>query len=191
MVDCQKPDAELVRMSLENPDYFGCIMEKYEQKLLSYILRISNVDSHTADDILQEVFLKVYKNLHDYHEQFSFSSWVYRITHNHTISTIRKIKVRPQTISMESDTHDFLNMFESDVNISKDLQDAELAEAVQKVFQDMPEKYRTVLVLRYLEDKSYEEMSDILQESVGTVSTKLNRAKKAFKQAAYRNHLIS
>jgi len=68
------------------------VVEKYEQKLMKYILRITSVDKEDAENILQEVFIKAYRNINSYNAKYSFSSWIYRIAHNHSLDFYRKYK---------------------------------------------------------------------------------------------------
>jgi RNA polymerase sigma-70 factor (ECF subfamily) len=87
-------------------DAFYCIVNKYENKLLKYILRITNIDLEDAENLLQEVFIKVYKNINDYNTDFAFSSWIYRITHNITIDFHRKNKDKI-IISLENEDEEY------------------------------------------------------------------------------------
>ena len=91
----QYSDQELVVQALFDPEAFSQIIERYQDKLLRYIMRISNVSVQDAEDILQETFIKAYSNLNDYDHSLQFSSWIYRIAHNQTISSYRKRSVRP------------------------------------------------------------------------------------------------
>ena len=190
-LDCEKKsDKQLIKLALKNTDYFECIISRYEAKLMHYIRRITNVDKETAEDILQEVFLKIYKNLRDYDETFKFSSWIYRITHNEAISFFRKQKARPALVDNENnDDMDILSTIPADISLRDDYVKKELAHKVREVIAVLPEKYRNALILRYMEDKSYEEIADIMQKPAGTVATLINRAKSEFKKLAVKNHL--
>jgi RNA polymerase sigma-70 factor, ECF subfamily len=186
----KKSDTELVELTLKDPNSYKYIISRYEAKLMHYIRRITNVEKETAEDILQEVFLKVYKNLREYDDDFKFSSWVYRITHNEAISFFRKQKARPEVVDLENnDEIDILGSLPADTNLRDDYVKKELAHKVKDIIAVMPENYRNALVLRYMEDKSYEEMADILQKPTGTVATLINRAKVEFKKLAEKNHL--
>lgn len=184
-------DLELIRNTLQDADQFAYLMERYEGKLMRYIKRLANFDHATAEDVLQEVFIKIYQNLNDFDQKLTFSSWAYRITYNHVISTVRKIKARPQIINPndEDTIQDFLTLVPSSANLPKEFNQKQLAEKVQIILKQVPEKYRTVLILYYLEDKDYQEISDILRKSIGTVSTLLYRAKKQFKKQAQKYEL--
>ncbi len=183
-------DKDLVKLSIKDANNFYFLMKKYEDKLIRYILRISNIEKESAEDILQEVFIKVYENLNDFDDTFSFSSWIYRITHNMTISHIRKIQVRPKTLNIEdNESINFLNIFESEIKLDKEFSQKELSIRVKEIIKMLPEKYRDIMILRYLEEKDYQEISDILEKSIGTVSILISRAKKQFKELAIKNNL--
>jgi RNA polymerase sigma-70 factor, ECF subfamily len=189
-LDCQKKsDKQLIKLALKNPDYFECIISRYEGKLMHYIRRLTNVEKETAEDILQEVFLKVYKNLQEFDDDFKFSSWIYRIAHNETISFFRKQKARPEVIAQDEDEMDILSAIPSDINLRNDYVKKELAHKVKDVIALLPDNYRTALILRYMEEKSYDEIADILQKPMGTVATLINRAKIEFKKLAEKNHI--
>jgi RNA polymerase sigma-70 factor (ECF subfamily) len=183
----QKKDEELVILALDDPIFFGVLMERYEARMLVYIKRISSVTNEEAEDILQDSFLKAYQNLHNFDEALSFSSWLYRIVHNETISHWRKARIRPHGNTVHIDD-DFLTRIADAHDIVADIDRGDLKETVEKVLQKMDEKYKDVLVLKYIEDKSYEEIADILKKPAGTVATHLNRAKKQFRDIS-RVHL--
>jgi RNA polymerase sigma-70 factor (ECF subfamily) len=175
-------DEELVKLTLVNQDVFLFIMKRYEDKLLRYILRISSIKKEDAEDLLQEVFIKVYENLNDFDQKLKFSSWIYRITHNMVIDNFRKMKVRPEIADFNEDINNrILENIKSDFDIFKEIDMKYLREGMENVFRKMDRRYKEVLVLRFFEDKSYEEISDILKKPTGTVSTLINRAKKQFK----------
>ena len=179
---CQgKTDEELVVLSLRDEDYFWCLIKRYEQKLLRYIIRISGISKEEAEDILQEVFIKVYQNLNNFDSSLKFSSWIYRITHNQVISNYRKLQARPQNVNWELN-EEMLNNISSDLDIEKEVNIKYLRENIEKVLNKLDKKYKEILILRFFEEKSYEEMSDILKKPMGTIATLVNRAKKHFKE---------
>jgi len=179
---CQgKTDEELVALSLEDQGYFWCLIKRYEAKLMRYIIRISGVSKEEAEDILQEVFIKIYQNLNSFDSGLRFSSWVYRITHNQVISNYRKLQARPQNVNWELN-EEMLNNIASDLNIEREVNNQYLRENIKKVLNNLDKKYREILILRFFEEKTYEEISDILKKPMGTIATLINRAKKHFKQ---------
>lgn len=174
-------DEELARHASSDPHKFGVLISRYEKRLMVYIMRKSNVTQEGAEDILQESFLKAYQNINSFNDRLSFSSWMYRIVHNQTISQWRKTDVRPEGHSVYIDD-DFIERFAADEDIPKDIDREILQKNVEEIFSTIDQKYRNVLVLRYMEDKSYEEISDIIKKPMGTVATYLSRGKKQFKE---------
>lgn len=172
-------DEELVAKSLKNQDVFLVLMKRYEGKLISYIRRISSCAYEDAEDILQEVFIKVYKNLGGFDKQLKFSSWIYRITHNQVISNYRKLKARPDVVDIDISDLQIQN-FSSGFDTEKEMDNKLDKEKILSVISKLDIKYREVLILKYIEEKDYQEISDILKKPKGTVATLLNRAKKKF-----------
>ena len=172
-----KKDIELVKLSLQNSDYFLCIVKKYETPLMRYIRRITNINLEDAEDLLQEIFIKVYTNLNGFDHTLKFSSWIYRIAHNEVISNFRKLKVRPEKINSEIN-EDVLEKIKSELNIEKEIDQKILKNKLSQLINQLNIKYKEVIILKYLEHKSYEEISDIIKKPVNTVGTLINRAKK-------------
>jgi RNA polymerase sigma-70 factor (ECF subfamily) len=182
---CNKlSDKELIDRSLENLDYFSCLYIRYETNLIRYIMRLSRLDHEDAQDILQESFIKVWKNLNAFNSDLKFSSWVYRIVHNETITHIRKKRSfgKDNTLDMEQ-----LNeiLFDDEDKVS-DPEEKDLL--TREMLDELPLKYKEVLFLKFYEKKSYEEISDILKIPEGTVAVRINRAKKIFKDKIERKH---
>lgn len=174
-------DEQLVKLSLQNVENFGILIQRYETKLIRYILRLSNIPKQEAEEILQEVFLKTWRNMNNFDLDLKFSNWIYRITHNETISHFRK-----RTQRGEDKTDDIENLFDlksTELSIPEQIDRKQRAITLRKSLRTLPEKYREVLILRYFENKSYDEISDILKKPSGTVATLLNRAKTALKQS--------
>lgn len=163
-------------------------MQRYERRLLAYIKRIVNIALADAEDILQEVFIKVYQNLNGFDRKLKFSSWIYRITHNQAISHYRRQKSRPKTLSSE-DSEKMFEILVSDLDIEEEVQQKMKAEKIHQLLKKLDKKYRDVLVLKFLEDKDYREISDILQKPMGTIATLINRAKKKFKKLLIKHNI--
>jgi len=175
-----KTDEQIVVLTLKNQDYYLCLMKRYEDKLLNYILKISNLSREDGEDILQEAFIKAYQNLNDFDLNFKFSNWIYSIAHNTTISAFRKKKVRPQTISWEN--KDLNNLLKSTLDAENTSLQKLTYKHILKIINQLPLKYKDVLILKFVEGKDYQEISDILHKPMGTVGTLINRAKKSLKQ---------
>ena len=179
--DCeQKNDVQLVILSLDNQEYYYCLMKRYEIPLMNYIRKLSGMNQSDVEDVLQEVFILAYQNLNDYDRQFKFSSWIYRITHNQTVSMLRKKTKNYQDISW--DEHDLDQLVQSDFDIEQSLfQKMDYHNLLQNI-DTLPLKYKEVLLLKFIEGKDYQEISDILRKPIGTIGTLINRAKKKLLQ---------
>ena len=182
----QLSDNEIVKRSLNDIDYFLCLYERYELRLLRYIRRISMVSDEQAKDILQEAFIKIWQNLNAFNQSMKLSSWIYRIVHNETISYWRRNrsygkdrKVKLDNVIIENQLDD------SEINEDKDKKEF----LTHEVLGLLPLKYKTVLILKYIEGKGYREISDVLKIPEGTVATRLNRAKKKFIEMASEKHI--
>ena len=177
--DCpNKTDEELVKLSLDDSDHFLCLTRRYESKLLHYIMRISKLSREDASDILQDVFVKTYYNLNGFDKDLKFSSWIYRIAHNQTVSEIRKKSVRP-TVSFEKED---IDRFEDTFDIEKEIDNTLDRDMINKALSVLDEKYREVLVLRFFDEKDYVEIADILKKPVSTIGNLILRGKKVFKE---------
>ncbi|EKE19889.1 MAG: hypothetical protein ACD_8C00092G0011 [uncultured bacterium] len=169
-------DAELVELSKNDPEAFGLLMERYQGPLFQYIRRLTQLSNDDVQDLLQEVFIKIYRNLNEYGEQLKFSSWAYRIAHNHIIDYFRKTGSRVQTNSLED--YEWEKIIGASVEIEKDILNKDCARKIKQCIDDLPIMYKEVLILRFLEDKDYEEIMDILKKPKGSVATLLARGRK-------------
>lgn len=174
-------DAELVRLTLKHQDNFLYLVDRYKTRLTSYIMRLTNVNIEDAEDILQDVFIKVYLNLNDFNQDLKFSSWIYRIAHNQVISQHRKLKARPEGYAVDIESQAARNLA-ADIDIAAEADFNLLKENIMRVLNDLPVQYREILILRFLEEKSYQEISDILKKSPGTVASTINKAKQEMRK---------
>lgn len=171
-------DSDIVNRTLVDNNYFGYLIERYEDKLKRYIYRLGINNPEDQSDVMQEIFIKAYKNLNSFDTSLSFSSWIYRIAHNEAINWYRKQKVRPEgnlvvngdeVLKIISEKEDG-----AEIAFDKQINAHELTVALGKI----DKKYRDVLILRYFEEKDYLEISDILKIPTGSVGTLVLRGKK-------------
>lgn len=173
-------DAELIELSKKNPESFGILMERYQAPLFYYIRRISQLSREDAEDLLQEVFIKIYRKINEYDEKMKFSSWAYRIAHNRTVDYFRGASVRPQTSMLENE--EWEKIVAPGVRIEKNMIEKDCVEKIKIIIKELPLRYREILVLRFVEEKSYEEIMDILKKPKGSVATLVSRGRKALKK---------
>lgn len=173
-------DNQLVGLSLEDSQYFYCLMRRYEEKLANYVKRFTYLVDEDIADIVQESFINAYQHLNDCDCKLKFSSWMYRIVHNQTINFMKKNK-NPVKIDFENDD-EFIDWLIADTDIEKETIIKQQNEEIKKIIEKLKPIYKEVLILKFFEDKDYQEISDILQKPMGTVATLLSRAKIQFKQ---------
>lgn len=140
-------------------------------------------DKEDREDLLQEIFWKTYKNLNDFDEDLKFSSWIYRIARNTAYDFFRKIKSRGKKQEFTEEVYDLFwnQLMDSSQNVEEEFDRKKRKKIVASTLQKIPEKYREVLILLYIENKSYAEISDILQKKENTVATLISRGKEKFK----------
>lgn len=170
-------DEDIVALTLTDAEYYSVIMDRYEPALDRYIRRLGVQRPEDRQDVLQEIFIKAYRNLNGFDQGLKFSSWLYRIAHNEAISWYRKQSVRPEGHLV--DDSDTILVFLQATELRADSAASERlnAELLNAALNELPDKYRAVLTLRFFEHKEYDEISDILQVPVGTVGTLLHRGK--------------
>jgi len=162
---------EIVRT--KDKELYVEIVSRYQKKLLRYALFLIQ-DKTKAADAVQESFINAFINLNSFNLKMKFSSWIYRIVHNQIMNTFNKNKRELPLL----DNIDF----DSGKNIEIDFSKKEIKERVDRCINQMPIMYSEPLSLYYLEEKSYEEISDILRLPMGTVGTRINRAKVLMKK---------
>lgn len=170
-------DEQLVAAVRENnKELYGEIIRRYQTKLTHYLRKfIRNADE--LEDVLQDVFIKTYRNLHGFNINRRFSPWIYRIAHNEALNHIKKYK--KETISLDEWEWEIMD---EKIDI-KDNVDFKLVKAeLEQELSTMKDKYREPLILYFFEQRSYEEISDILRIPRNTVGTLIMRGKNILKQ---------
>ena len=176
-------DEEIVRRTLSDKEAFALLITRYEAKLARYLERLGVSVREDREDLLQNAFIKAYKNLNSFDPGLAFSSWMYRIAHNEAMSFFRAKRARPQVI-LDEDGEALITELRDDTADASAQAELRLSRAeLAKAFATLEPRYRDALALRFFEDRSYTEMSDILEVPVGTVSTLIHRAKRALREA--------
>jgi RNA polymerase sigma-70 factor (ECF subfamily) len=163
---------------------FSELVDRYQARLLNFIYRTIG-DRDRAEDLVQEVFIRVYRHLHRFDRSKKFSTWAYTIASNLAKNELRNRARNPlvlfQTLRGANDDEDRPLQFEDTTARPDDLfRKRHLRELVEDTVAKLPEHHREVFVLRELEGKSYEEIAEITSCNLGTVKSRLNRARTAF-----------
>lgn len=152
---------------------YSQIINKYKNPLFATILRMTK-NPHDAQDLVQEAFIKVYNQLDKYNDQGSFSSWFYRVAINHCMDEFRKKRYQQVELN-ESSIGNTPNYPE--VTFLKKEENRQ----VELLLATLPEDERIIILLRYVNELSYEEISELAEVPISTVRNKLHRAKKKLK----------
>jgi len=189
MTDEQVTDEVVVKQALQDKEQFGVLMDRYEAKLRRYIARLGVRNPDDQLDVLQDIFVKVYRNLNGFDPKLKFSSWIYRIAHNEAISAYRKKNVRPEG-HLVADSEEILSFVSGSLETADVAFDKTVnADEVNAALLKLDPKYRQVLLLRFFEHKEYDEISDILQIPIGSVGTLIHRGKKQLATVINADHI--
>ena len=151
---------------------FTAIIKKYQEKLYWHIRRIV-ITHEDADDVLQNMFIKVWKGLENFREDSQLYTWLYRIATNESLTFLNKEKKR-NSVSLSDEENGLSNKLKSDTHFDAN----KLEWKLQLAIQSLPEKQRVVFNLRYYEEMPYEEMSHVLETSEGALKASYHHAAK-------------
>lgn len=187
-------ELRLVQLSKSGDlDAFEKLIMTYEKKVYNMAYRMTG--SHEdAQDIAQEVFFKSYCSIKSFRGECSFSTWIYRITTNACLDFIRKRK--HSSVSLNEPVHTEDGEIERQVASNAPGPDEqvwgnEFERAVKDEISKMSIDYRTIIILRDIQGLAYEDISNVLKCSLGTVKSRLNRARKALKERLIARELLS
>lgn len=163
---------------------FEELMDRYSLRLLNFVHRTIG-DRERAQDLVQETFIRVYRHLHRFDRSKKFSTWVYTIASNLAKNELRNRSRNPlvlfQTVEKNFQDEDRPLQFEDTTSRPDDMyRKRHLREIVEESVAKLPEHHRNVFILRELEGKSYEEIAEITDCNLGTVKSRLNRARNSF-----------
>lgn len=169
---------------------YEMLVQRHMNRVYSQVYQVIS-NKEEAEDITQEVFVKVYNGLHKFEQQASFSSWLYRITTNTTIDALDKIKRRPKTVrsgnnrnaTEHDEDYDPLGSQATSVaGPEESVMHAELRECLRSVLKKLDRDQARLLVMRDLNDVSYDEIAKALQASLSAVKMRIHRARLAFQE---------
>lgn len=181
-------DKDLIEAALAGDELaFADLIGRHADRIHRLLLRLCR-DQGESEDLAQEVFLKVYRKLHTFQHDASFYTWLYRIAINTANDHLSRARRRHLRLVEDLGSLDDGLRDPGDSGAAQPLLDAELCRVTCEILATLPEKYRTILVLREYEDLSYTQISEVLACSIGTVESRLFRARQRFKAALERRH---
>jgi RNA polymerase sigma-70 factor (ECF subfamily) len=178
-------DSQVVQRFLDGEQRaFGELVNRYDSRLVNFVYRTVG-DRERAQDLVQETFVRVYRHLHRFDQSKKFSTWIYTIASNLAKNELRNRSRNPlvlfQTIKKNWDADHRPLEWEDETLRPDDLyRKRHLKEVVEKAVQELPEHHRIVFVLRELEGRTYEDIAEITDTNLGTVKSRLNRARNNF-----------
>ncbi len=181
--DKAKDDFRLIDLANDQNDEqaYAELMKRYRRPVYHMILKmVRNVDD--AEDLTIEAFAKAFKNLSRFKQDYTFSTWLFRIATNNTIDFIRKKKLETMSLdtSFKDDSGDSItiDVEGSDLNPMEEAIKSQKAELVRIFVDKLPPKYQRLVKLRYFDELSYEEIAAELEAPLGTVKAQLHRARE-------------
>lgn len=157
----------------KDKELYAYIVKRYQDKLTRYVRYLIS-DENRAADIVQDAFIKAFVNLNSFDTKKKFSSWLYRIAHNEAMNAVKKHRKEvPLDIDFDVPVKD---------GVEEEFDKKEIVQKAHKCLDQMPLMYSEPLALYYLDEKSYEEIGDILRIPMGTVATRISRAKILMKK---------
>jgi RNA polymerase sigma-70 factor (ECF subfamily) len=169
----------VLRAQEGDSDAFRILCHAYEARLL-YFLRRFTTDEHSARDLLQEVWLEVYRKLGRLRATEAFRRWLYQIAHDRAVSSVRRDRRETEVLECL--------LSEREVEAVDEFETSEQAEAVHVALGRLNEDQRVVLTLRFLEDLSIDEIAEVLRLPAGTVKSRLHYAKESLRRLIAKEH---
>ena len=166
---------------------FSSLVEQFERPLSFFISRTTGARPEEVEDILQETFITAWKYINSFNPKYSIKAWLYRIARQQSIRSFRRRKARGDDLQLDADITTFEELA-SALDIAQGVDANLLSADIQKCLGMISEEYRTVLILRYVDDMSYDEISDVLKKSVGNVSILIHRAKSQLADTVQRHY---
>jgi RNA polymerase sigma-70 factor (ECF subfamily) len=160
-----------------NVEAFNEIVERYKNPLYNFVSRLLG-DPMFSEDIVQETFIRVYRNKHRYHRIAKFSTWIYTIASNLAKTELRRRKVKQFfSISSKGTEEKDYDLPDHSSSVERDVDLAMKQEAVLKEIDRLPAPFKEAVILRDIQDLAYEEISEILDVPLGTVKSRVNRGR--------------
>ena len=179
------PDIDLIERALSGDQQAYCeILKRYRAPLYNLLFRMVRNKMET-EDLVQEAFIKAFGSLATFNDEYAFSTWLYKIAINNCIDHFRKKRLKTYSLDKPINSKDgeIRREFpDPTYQPDKTLLSKEKDKLIEEAIQNLPEKYRISIVLRHNEDKSYEEISQILNIPLGTVKARIFRAREMLKK---------
>jgi RNA polymerase sigma-70 factor (ECF subfamily) len=184
-------DEELIlRFQKGDTEAFTELVVRYKDPLYNYVSRMLR-DNIYAEDIVQETFVRVYRNRDRYQQIAKFSTWIYTIAINLTKTELRRQSLRRFfSISSVNEEGRTFELPDTKINLEKRAEDVILGENIHLAIEKLPKIFREVIILRDLQELSYEEISKIVEVPIGTIKSRMNRARTRLAKILRSTHAV-
>jgi RNA polymerase sigma-70 factor (ECF subfamily) len=177
-------DPELIATILKGEqERFRELVERYQGRLVNFLYRLLH-DRADAEDLAQDVFLKVYQALDRYDPKYKFSTWLFRVAQNAAIDQLRKRRLkmvsmdRPSSVDRDAGTWEFPGHERSQyARVRND----ERSDAIREAIEELPWEYRELIAMRHFGELSYDQIATVKKMPLGTVKNKLFRGRQMLK----------
>jgi RNA polymerase sigma-70 factor (ECF subfamily) len=187
----QSDEALVRRCRKDDHDAFAELVERYKHKVYWLVRRMTGHED--AEDLTQEVFLRAYRALPGFRPDGTFHTWLFTIARNLCISELRRRGRRPNEVSLDESGEEGVHWLlpGSGEDAEQQVRDKELSRVVWDLVEQLPEHYRTVLTLFYLDELRYEEIAEVVDMPLGTVKTHLHRARLRLRDLVFSRSPLS
>lgn len=184
-------DQELVKLAInEDTAAFEQLFNRYRKELFQRSMQRTGNNRSDSNDIFQDTFVKIYLNLHKYKPTFSFGQWVHTIARNTFIDYTRKQNDNIMSIDQDNGSGPWLNPPANTANPEEEMMRHQTGKELDRVMAQMPEHYRIMITMRFIQEYTYDEIAEKLNMPLGTVKTQIHRAREKFYQLISRNDNI-
>lgn len=171
---------ELIIQKIRNEDTrnhgFNLLVREYQERVYWHVRKMV-IDHDDTDDLVQEIFVKVWKNLHTFREDAKLFTWIYRIATNECLTFLKK-KKRKYFIPINDVQSELTSMLDNDINISGD----EVELKLQKALLTLPDKQRMVFNMKYFDELKFKEIAEITKTSEGALKANYHHAVKKIEE---------
>jgi RNA polymerase sigma-70 factor (ECF subfamily) len=181
----EKSDPELVELCKRADERAAVeLLRRFERPVFSLIYRMVR-DRELAEDLAQEAFVRAFNNLARYDPSYKFSSWLFKVAYNLTIDHLRKKRLNtvsihgsPSAVTTELQAATAITVESTEERPDEALQSREIGSEIEVAIGELRQEYRSAIILRHVEGRSYEEIAEIMDVPLGTVKTYIHRARK-------------
>ncbi|MEK9136812.1 MAG: sigma-70 family RNA polymerase sigma factor, partial [Bacteroidota bacterium] len=165
-----------------NTRRYALLVDRHKDRALTLAFRLTGVKEE-AEELVQDAFLRAFKSLDQFRGEAKFGTWFYRILYNLCMTKVTRRRGRPEQLDVQDEKAlDSLLVDEDEVTIQERLEDEELQHIIAEEISNLPEKFRAVITLFYVQEMSYGEIASVLSTPMGTIKTNLFRARNLLRE---------